>query len=52
LGVYPELRPVLPTLGLPTLTCWLTTHTEIASSPLIRVVYDEIAERVGRLLAA
>ena len=52
LGVYPELRPVLPTLGLPTLTCWLTTHTEIASSPLIRVVYDEIAERVGRMLAA
>jgi len=52
LGVYPDLRQVLPTLALPTLTCWLTTHTEIASSPLIRAVYDEIAERVGRLLAA
>jgi DNA-binding transcriptional LysR family regulator len=52
LDINPSLRQVLPGLPLPTLTCWLTTHTEISNSPLIRVVYDEIAERVSRLLTA
>lgn len=52
LDINPSLRQVLPGLPLPTLTCWLTTHTEIANTPLIRVVYDEIADRVSRLLSA
>lgn len=51
LDANPKLRQVLPDLPLPTLTCWLTTHTEISNTPLIRVVYDEIADRVSKLLA-
>ena len=51
LDVNPGLRQVLPDLPLPTLTCWLTTHTEISNTPLIRTVYDEIADRVSRLLS-
>ena len=52
LDTNPGLRQVLPGLPLPSLTCWLTTHTEISNTPLIRTVYDEIAERVSSLLAA
>lgn len=52
LDANPGLRQVLPGLALPTLTCWLTTHTEISNTPLIRTVYDEIATRVSDLLTA
>lgn len=46
----PDLRQVLPHLALPTLQCWITTHTEIASNPLIRIVFDAIAERISAIL--
>ena len=52
LNANPSLRQVLPDLPLPTLTCWLTTHTEISNTPLIRTVYDAIADGVSRLLSA
>lgn len=52
LDANPDLRQVLPDLPLPMLTCWLTTHTEISSTPLIRTVYDAIADGVSRQLCA
>lgn len=45
----PSLRQVLPGLPLPVLSCWLTTHTEIYNTPLIRTVYDAIADGVAGL---
>jgi DNA-binding transcriptional LysR family regulator len=47
----PGLRQVLPDLPLPSLPCWLSTHSEISSTPLIRVVFDEIADAFSRRLA-
>lgn len=52
LDTHPRLIQVLPEMRLPTLDCWLTTHTEISNTPLIRVVFDAIAQQISSRLAA
>lgn len=52
LDANPQLRSVLPDLPLPSLPCWLTTHSEISSNPLIRIVFDELAAALSQRLAA
>jgi DNA-binding transcriptional LysR family regulator len=41
---------VLPRLSAPALPVWLVVHREIKGNPLIRTVYDELADAVPRLL--
>lgn len=40
-----EIQRVLPSLALPALSVWLTTHQEMRGNENIRVVYDFLAER-------
>ena len=42
----PDVRVVLPKLGVPPLPVWLTVHREIRGSPRIRLVYDFLAEEI------
>jgi DNA-binding transcriptional LysR family regulator len=45
-----DLVRVLPKLQIPPLPIWLAVHREIRSSPLIRKVYDALAEQLPLLL--
>ena len=42
----PGVQRVLPQLPIPPLPCWLAVHREIRSNPLVRRVYDFLAEAV------
>ena len=46
-----SVERLLPDLAAPELPVWLVVHREIKGNPLIRTVYDELAEAVPRLLA-
>ena len=41
---WPGVQAVLPKLALPLLPCWLAVHREIRGNPLVRRVYDFLAE--------
>jgi DNA-binding transcriptional LysR family regulator len=41
---------VLPSLSAPALPVWLVVHREIKGNPLIRTVYDDMANAVPRML--
>ena len=45
-----SVERVLPSLSAPSLPVWLAVHREIQGNPLIRTVYDLLAETVPRLL--
>jgi DNA-binding transcriptional LysR family regulator len=49
---WPGVVPLLPMLRIPPLPCWLAVHREIRGNPLVRRVYDFLAEAVPRELAA
>ena len=36
--------PILPTLQIPPLPCWLAVHREIRGGTIVRRVYDFVAE--------
>jgi DNA-binding transcriptional LysR family regulator len=52
LGHHPGTRALLPMLKIPPLPCWLAVHREIRGNPVVRRVFDFIAEAVPPLLAA
>ena len=47
---WPEVQPLLPQLKIPPLPCWLAVHREIRGNPLVRLVYDHLAQGLGRVL--
>jgi DNA-binding transcriptional LysR family regulator len=49
---WPGVVPLLPMLKIPPLPCWLAVHREIRGSPLVRRVYDFLAEAVPLELEA
>jgi DNA-binding transcriptional LysR family regulator len=44
LAHWPGVRPLLPMLKIPPLPCWLAVHREIRSNPVVRRVYDFLAQ--------
>jgi len=42
-AAWPGVVRVLPQLAIPPLPCWLAVHREIRSSPVVRRVYDFLA---------
>jgi DNA-binding transcriptional LysR family regulator len=48
---WPGVQRLLPTLQIPPLPCWLAVHREIRGSPVVRRVYDFLAEAVPAELA-
>jgi len=52
LAHWPGVRPLLPMLKIPPLPCWLAVHREIRGNPVVRRVYDFLAEAVPPALAA
>jgi DNA-binding transcriptional LysR family regulator len=48
---WPGVVPLLPTLKIPPLPCWLAVHREIRSSKVVRRVYDFLAEAIPLELA-
>lgn len=46
------VQRVLPRLAVPPLPCWLAVHREIRGSPLVRRVYDFLAEAVPSAIGA
>jgi DNA-binding transcriptional LysR family regulator len=51
LRFWPGVRPVLPMLKIPPLPCWLAVHREIRGNPVVRRVYDFLAEALPAALA-
>ena len=49
---WPGVLRLLPELAIPSLHCWLAVHREIRSNPLVRTVYDFLAEEIPRALHA
>jgi DNA-binding transcriptional LysR family regulator len=49
--LLPGVRPLLPMLKIPPLPCWLAVHREIRGSPVVRRVYDFLAEALPPALA-
>ena len=47
----PGVRALLPMLNVPPLPCWLAVHREIRGNPVVRRVYDFLAQAVPPLLA-
>ena len=45
-AAWPGVQALLPRLVLPLLPCWLAVHREIRGNPLVRRVYDFLAEAV------
>ena len=41
---WPGVLPLLPMLNISPLPCWLAVHREVRSTPVIRRVYDFLAE--------
>ena len=48
---WPGVQTLLPGLRIPPLPCWLAVHREIRGNPLVRRVFDYLAEAVPRALA-
>lgn len=46
IAAWPGVQALLPQLVLPELPCWLAVHREIRGNPLVRRVYDFLAEAV------
>jgi len=46
----PGVVRVLPALAIPSLPCWLAVHREIRSNPLVRTVYDDLAQALPSAL--
>jgi DNA-binding transcriptional LysR family regulator len=51
LAHWPGVRPLLPMLKIPPLPCWLAVHREIRGNPVIRRVYDFLAENLPAEIA-
>ena len=49
---WPGVVALLPSLPIPALPCWLAVHREIRGSPIVRRVFDFLAEALPRELAA
>jgi DNA-binding transcriptional LysR family regulator len=47
---WPGVVPVLPTLPIPPLPCWLAVHREIKGNARVRRVFDFLADAVPRAL--
>ncbi len=52
LAAMPGVRPLLPTLKIPPLPCWLAVHREIRGNPAVRRVFDYLASAIPAALAA
>jgi DNA-binding transcriptional LysR family regulator len=52
LAQCPGVRRLLPMLKIPPLPCWLAVHREIRGSPVVRRVYDYLAQALPAALAA
>lgn len=52
LAHWPGVRPLLPTLAIPPLPCWLAVHREIRSNGVVRRVFDFLAEAIPQQLTA
>jgi DNA-binding transcriptional LysR family regulator len=50
LRAWPGVVPVLPTLRIAPLACWLAVHREIRGNPVVRRVYDFLAAQVPRAI--
>lgn len=48
-GFCPDLEPVFPALPHIPVPVWLVTHRELNTSRKIRLVYDTLAEELGKL---
>jgi DNA-binding transcriptional LysR family regulator len=51
LAQCPGVRRVLPMLKIPPFPCWLAVHREIRGSPVVRRVYDFLAQALPAALA-
>jgi DNA-binding transcriptional LysR family regulator len=49
---WPGVVRVLPALAAGALPCWLAVHREIRSNPLVRTVYDFLAQAIPAEIAA
>ena len=49
---WPGVEPLLPTLAIPSLPCWLAVHREIRGNRVVRRVYDFLAEALPGALGA
>ncbi|MDQ2778517.1 MAG: LysR family transcriptional regulator [Pseudomonadota bacterium] len=50
LPLWPDVQTLLPMLRIPPLPCWLAVHREIRGNPVVRRVYDFLAQQLpGRL---
>ena len=49
IGFCPDLEPVFPALPHIPVPVWLVTHRELNTSRKIRLVYDTLAEELGKL---
>jgi DNA-binding transcriptional LysR family regulator len=52
LAHWPGVVAVLPMLKIPPLPCWLAVHREIRGNPVVRRVYDFLAQAVTERLSA
>ena len=50
LPYLPGVQQVLPMLQIPPLPCWLAVHREIRSNPVVRKVFDFLADAIPRQL--
>lgn len=51
LAHWPGVQSILPQLKIPSIPCWLAVHREIRSSPVVRRVYDFLAEEIPLVLS-
>lgn len=51
LSDWPGVVSLFPALQIPPLPCWLAVHREIRSNPLVRRVYDFLAQAIPEELA-
>ncbi len=49
---WPGVEPLLPMLKIPPLPCWLAVHREIRGNPLVRRVYDFLAQALPAAVQA
>jgi DNA-binding transcriptional LysR family regulator len=49
---WPGVRTLLPMLKIPPLPCWLAVHREIRGNPVVRRVYDFLAQALPGALSA
>jgi DNA-binding transcriptional LysR family regulator len=52
LAQCPGVRHLLPMLKIPPLPCWLAVHREIRGNPVVRRVYDFLAQALPAALSA